>query len=110
MNFAEYQKQADTTAVYPKDNEFMRVGYPILGLNGEAGEVAEVLKKTWRDHGEITDKSVNKIHAELGDVLWYIAQTCTEFGLSMEEVAITNLKKLSDRKNRDKLHGSGDDR
>jgi NTP pyrophosphatase (non-canonical NTP hydrolase) len=109
MNFAEYQKEAIKTAVYP--NKGSNITYPVLGLNGEAGEIAEKVKKIIRDkNGFVDDKIRGAIKKELGDVLWYVAALCDELGLDMNDVAVTNIKKLKDRQLRDALHGSGDDR
>jgi len=109
MEFKEYQKKSRKTAIYPnKGNNFI---YPVLGLVGESGEVAEKIKKVIRDHnGILTEKQKEEIKKELGDVLWYLAQIATELGLSLEEIAHSNLKKLESRKKRNKLHGSGDNR
>ncbi|RPI27241.1 MAG: hypothetical protein EHM70_18095 [Chloroflexota bacterium] len=109
LNFDEYQKRAWRTAVYP--NCGTNLTYPVLGLNGEAGEVAEKYKKVLRDKGGVVDETTRAALAkELGDVLWYVAAACSELGLSMDEVAQANLEKLNDRKDRGMLHGSGDER
>jgi len=109
MNFEEYQKVSRETAVYPdKGDNFI---YPVLGLAGESGEVAEKIKKVLRDNNGIIDKErKEKIEKELGDVLWYLAQIATELGLSLDEIASNNIQKLKSRKKRNKLHGSGDNR
>lgn len=109
MNFEEYQKKSRETAVYPnKGNNFI---YPVLGLVGEAGEVAEKIKKVLRDDkGIVDDQKKEEIKKELGDVLWYLAQIATELNLSLDEIVETNLEKLESRKQRNKLHGSGDNR
>ncbi len=109
MTFEEYQKQARTTAIYPNlGNNFI---YPTLGLVGEAGEVAEKIKKVLRDgEGKITEEKKNELNKELGDVLWYLANLSVELGLSLEEVALNNLEKLKSRQERNQLHGSGDNR
>jgi NTP pyrophosphatase (non-canonical NTP hydrolase) len=96
MNFEEYQKQASATALYP--NRLKNLAYPTLGLTGEAGEVANVVKKIQRDFGgEITPEIRAKLKDELGDVLWYIAACADELGLTLEEVAEFNVKKLAAR-------------
>jgi NTP pyrophosphatase (non-canonical NTP hydrolase) len=108
MKFKEYQKLALQSAIYPKDNAII---YPVLGLVGEAGEVAEKVKKILRDKGGIfsdTDKA--EIVKELGDVLWYIAATCNDLGYSLAYCARLNTDKLSSRKERNVLQGSGDNR
>lgn len=109
MDFAAYQKKSRRTAQYPqKGNNFV---YPTLGLAGEAGEVAEKIKKILRDKkGRIGKKEKEEIKKELGDVLWYISQLATELGLSLDEVAERNLKKLLDRLERGRIGGEGDER
>jgi NTP pyrophosphatase (non-canonical NTP hydrolase) len=109
MNFKEYQTESRTTALYPnKDNNFV---YPTLGLVGEAGEIAEKVKKILRDaDGVVSEETKELIKKELGDVLWYIAQLSTELGLDLDEVAAANIEKLKSRKERNVLHGSGDNR
>ncbi|MBI3485782.1 nucleoside triphosphate pyrophosphohydrolase family protein [Candidatus Daviesbacteria bacterium] len=109
MTFKDYQKKSRITALYPnKDNNFI---YPTLGLTGEAGEVAEKIKKILRDDlGVITPEKKQEIEKELGDVLWYISQLATELKLSLEDVALKNLEKLLSRMKRKKLTGSGDNR
>ena len=96
MDFNEYQKKSSETAVYPNiGNNFI---YPTLGLVGEAGEVAEKIKKVIRDkNGIINEETRQEICKELGDVMWYISALCQELGLSMEKVAITNIEKLFNR-------------
>lgn len=100
MNFKEYQKLAATTAVYPHVDEYPIIGimYAGLGLAGEAGEVAENIKKSWRNQMRVTENRRVKIKDELGDVLWYVAQLSSELGLSLDEIAKDNLDKLLARK------------
>ncbi len=109
MNFTEYQKKSQETAVYPnKGNNYI---YPTLGLVGEAGEIANKVKKVDRDDsGKMTQERRENIKKELGDVLWYVAQLATELGLELDEVAEINLARLNSRKKRGALQGSGDDR
>lgn len=108
-DFDEYQKQCKKTAVYPKIGKSFI--YPTLGLVNEAGEFAGKVKKIFRDdYGEITKEKRNDLIHELGDIMWYIAQITTEFGLNMSDIAEENIKKLSSRKSRGTLHGSGDNR
>ena len=109
MNFKEYQKKSRKTAIYPNaDNNFI---YPTLGLVGEAGEVAEKIKKVIRDkEGVLDDEKRKEIEKELGDVLWYVSQLATELDLSLEEVAEKNIEKLYSRMDRGKLKGNGDNR
>ncbi len=109
MDFKEYQKKSRKTAKYPDaDRNFV---YPTLGLAGEAGEVADKVKKIIRDDGgEISPEKRKEIELELGDVLWYISQIATELNLSLENVALKNIDKLYSRLKREKLGGSGDKR
>lgn len=109
MQFDEYQTKSRETALYPDvGHNFV---YPTLGLVGEAGEVADKLKKTIRDDGGIlTEEKRREVGKELGDVLWYVAQVASEMGLSLNDVAEGNLEKLFSRKERGVIGGSGDNR
>ena len=85
--------------------------YPTLGLTNEAGEVAGKIKKIFRDRaGVISDADREALKYELGDVLWYLAQICTELDLTLEDVASANLTKLYDRLERNTIAGEGDNR
>jgi NTP pyrophosphatase (non-canonical NTP hydrolase) len=109
MNFSEYQTQSRVTARYPDQGN--NLTYPTLGLCGEAGEVADKLKKIMRDDGGVvSEEKKQDLKIELGDVLWYIAQLSTELGFQLEDVAQTNIDKLRSRMERNMLHGSGDNR
>lgn len=108
LTLNEYQQKASETALYPKEHG---VTYTILGLNGEAGEIADKYKKVIRDNkGELTPKVEEALVKELGDVLWYVAMCANELGYDLEWVASKNLEKLFSRKDRGKIQGSGDDR
>jgi NTP pyrophosphatase (non-canonical NTP hydrolase) len=109
VRFSEYQERSRATAVYPNAGD--NIVYPALGLCGEAGETAEKVKKAIRDDGgTLTEERREAIAAELGDVLWYVAQLATEADLGLEEIAEANLEKLASRQERSVLHGSGDER
>ena len=109
MDFKTYQKKARLTAQYA--NLGSNNIYQTLGLVGEAGEVAEKVKKVIRDKkGVFDDESKKAIKKELGDVLWYLSNLCNEFGFSFEEVALQNLEKLRLRASKGMISGSGDDR
>ena len=98
MNFEEYQDAASLTALYP--NRLKNLEYPTLGLAGEAGEVANIVKKIQRDFkGEITDEIRAKLKDELGDVLWYISACADELNLTLTEIAEFNVEKLAKRHN-----------
>src|SRR5215207_4212393 len=99
MNFEEYQVAASRTALYPRRKKNLE--YPTLGLAGEAGEVANIVKKIQRDHGgQITDEIRAKLKDELGDVLWYISACADELGLTLAEIAEYNVVKLAKRHHR----------
>ena len=109
MELADYQQRSRATAIYPDAGA--NLAYPALGLCGEAGEVAEKVKKAIRDDGGVlTAERRAALAGELGDVLWYVAQLATEAGLDLDEVAAGNLAKLRSRQARAALQGSGDDR
>ena len=103
MDFKEYQRKAVSFAIYPATHKVL---YPTLGLCGEAGEVAEKVKKQVRD-GVFNRHEVAK---ELGDVLWYLANICNDIGYNLDEIADLNISKLSSRKGRHVIQGSGDNR
>ena len=99
MKFEEYQSDASQTALYPQ--RLSNLEYPTLGLAGEAGEVANIVKKIQRDYGGIiTDEIRGKLKDELGDVLWYISACADELGLTLDEIAEFNVEKLARRHNR----------
>ena len=109
MELNQFQKESRMTALYPEVGK--NAIYPTLGLVGEAGEVADKVKKILRDKNGIFDsESKYAIKLELGDVLWYVSQLSSELGFDLDEVANTNLKKLKSRKDRGTLQGSGDER
>lgn len=106
MSFDIYQEKTGETAMYPPEKA---LEYLTLGLCSEAGEVAGKLKKIIRDNNGIVDEdAAQKLSLEIGDVLWYVAQLATTLGLQLSEVAEDNLKKLSARKNKGTITGSGD--
>ena len=105
--FAVYQRESRKTwSVIHTDHSIV---YPTLGLTNEAGEVAGKIKKIFRDrNGEISAADREALKQELGDVLWYLTQICTELGLTLEEVAEANLTKLFSRQARGVISGDGD--
>lgn len=95
--FNEYQKLSQATAVYPKHDGF-NIAYPVLGLTGEAGEVANEMKKVFRDDGGVvTPERKAKIVDEMSDCLWYIAALATELNVDLGDIATHNLEKLRKR-------------
>lgn len=116
--FDEYQKATHTTAMFTAGIENMGdseridalvISYLALGLSGEAAEVANKVKKVIR--GDYPASEISELLAkELGDVLWYVSELCTELGVSISDVAQGNINKLSDRQKRGAIKGDGDDR
>jgi NTP pyrophosphatase (non-canonical NTP hydrolase) len=107
-DFNTYQRSATRTAIYPPEHKIL---YPALGLAGEAGEVANKVKKVMRDGVENQpDNWKEQIASEIGDVLWYCAALATDLNVSLGMIASLNEKKLQDRYDRGKMNGSGDNR
>lgn len=109
MNLNEYQTKALRTA-NPKDknNELFHL---LLGLVGEAGEIAEKAKKIVRDHDSDFSKfDKEDFTKELGDVLWHVAVLADYFGIELETVGAKNIEKLASRLERGVIGGSGDNR
>lgn len=108
MKMNEYQWRATDTAVYPSAQA---VEYVVLGLVGEAGEIANRYKKVIRDNGGVLDNTArDQLAAEMGDVLWYLAMLSHELGVSLGDIAESNLQKLAARKLKGTIHGHGDNR
>lgn len=123
MTLDEYQFAATKTAMYPgvggyvirvSGTDFVDHMMPLLYLGlklaGEAGEVSEKVGKALRDGIDDEPAWAASVVKELGDVLWYVSQIARELGFTLQDVALTNLVKLADRKERGVLGGSGDDR
>lgn len=120
MNLNEYQEKARSTRF--EKTKGLEKGYSALGLTGEAGEVADKIKKIIRGDFDLEHYATNterkdaledfedSIIRELGDVLWYVAAVADDLEVSLELVASVNLEKLASRKDRGKLVGSGDNR
>lgn len=101
-----YQQKALEYAIYPQP-----IVYPALGINGEAGEIAEKVKKVLRDkEGVFGDAERLEIAKEVSDVLWYVAALADDLGYTLAEIAEMNINKLESRKDRGVLGGSGDNR
>src|SRR5687767_3264031 len=99
MNFQDYLSEASQTALYPR--RMNNLEYPTLGLAGDAGEVANIVKKIQRDHGGVINDEIRaKLKDELGDVLWYISACADELGLTLGEIAAFNVGKLAKRHGR----------
>ena len=103
-----YQQVAKSTAIYPREQAII---YPTLGLTGEAGEVANKVKKIIRDGSNSKDeKLVSEIKAEIGDCLWYIAVLADDFNIKLSDIASANIEKLANRQKKGTIQGSGDTR
>lgn len=108
MEASNYQKWSKSTAIYKPEGA---IAYLTLGLVGEAGEVANKVKKVLRDNnGEMTPEITEKIGDEIGDTMWYVVRLLDELGLDIREILQKNHDKLEDRKARNKIQGSGDNR
>jgi NTP pyrophosphatase (non-canonical NTP hydrolase) len=103
MDFNKYQDKAFTTATETSKNIY----YMTLGMAGESGEIANKIKKVMRDGATLDTEDIKK---EIGDVLWYCAGLCTVIGISLDDVAETNIAKLMSRKERGVIAGNGDNR
>lgn len=114
MNFLDYQYKTAETAVYPgagDQESYTGLSYVTLGLTGEAGEIANKVKKIARDdNNEIQPHHRAVLFDELGDVMWYVAQLASQLGYGLETVCRANVAKLADRAERGVLQGSGDNR
>ena len=108
LSLDDYQNLALETAIYPEE---YRIVYPALGLAGEAGEVADKIKKVIRDNnGNFTPTKCEEIAMEIGDVLWYCAVLANRIGYRLDTIGRMNYRKLKSRQQRGKLGGNGDNR
>lgn len=108
MALNEYQQAALSTAIYPHDHE---ISYLALALCGEAGEMADKVKKVLRDKdGRFFAPDIQAIANELGDVLWYAANLAHVLGYKLSDIAQMNIDKINSRMERGTLHGEGDNR
>ena len=116
MTLREYQEEAKKTAVYPNagDGSDYATSYTVLGLCGEAGELANLFKKYLRRDFSTSLKDIdflrNKMLDELGDALWYVSAVANELDISLDSLAQRNLNKLKGREERGTIKGSGDER
>lgn len=113
ISFTDYQLATSETAIYPGAGEGTSnaLSYVALGLAGEAGEVANKVKKVIRDNDGQTNNEIRAdLAKEIGDVLWYLTRLADEIGYSLEYLAEGNLDKLRSRHERGVIGGSGDNR
>jgi NTP pyrophosphatase (non-canonical NTP hydrolase) len=109
--FDDYQTFTNSTAKYPGQGSFLGLVYCALGLAGEAGELANKVKKILRDtSGELTEEVKAALADEAGDVNWYLAQFAAELKMMYREIPQRNVKKLEGRMARGTISGSGDNR
>lgn len=102
--FADYSAAIAPLVLYPKKSQMEALQYIVLGLNGEAGEVAEQIKKAMRnDDGELTSERIESLKKEAGDVLWYLTRLAAELNTSLDEIAQINVEKLYGRKEKGNL-------
>lgn len=104
MEFNEYLTFVKTMKVYPEKHAII---YPALGISGEAGEVAEKVKKWMRGDRELDKLELLK---EAGDVLWYLTSLADDLGFTLQDLVDANIAKLSSRKERGVQKGDGDNR
>lgn len=111
LTLKQYQAFTRTTAIYPKDTA---IEYLTLGLVGEAGEIANKIKKVIRDSDSWTveqyKESREEVVKELGDVFWYLVRIADEMGKDSEDIIKENMVKLQSRKERGTISGNGDNR
>jgi len=108
MKFSEYEEVIKATAIYPSTHKIL---YPALGMAGEAGEVANKVKKLIRDGDyRLSQEWREQLAAEIGDVLWYCAALAKDINMPLAQIAASNREKLLSRKERGTLKGSGDKR
>lgn len=108
ITFAAYAQGAAATDLYPQESKIL---LHALGLNGEAGEYGDKIKKIYRDRdGVIAEDNRQALAKELGDVLWYVTRAASDLGFTLEEIAQMNHDKLASRFERGKIHGNGDER
>jgi NTP pyrophosphatase (non-canonical NTP hydrolase) len=104
MELDDYQQQAIAFAIFPASCSLV---YPALALSEECGELNGKIAKCMRDG---TEFPLDAIRKECGDVLWQLNAVVSYFGWSLSDVATENIAKLTDRKARKVLSGSGDNR
>ena len=92
MKLNEYQKLAERTINRKLNYEEMEL-HALHGMVGEIGEIHSIYQKRYQGH----DKDENHIKKEVGDLLWFIAELCTSFGWTLEEIAQMNIDKLKAR-------------
>jgi NTP pyrophosphatase (non-canonical NTP hydrolase) len=105
MNVNDYQQWAKTTRLETADSTYL-----MLGLVGEVGELYSVVAKSVRDENISNEDLGIAIVKEMGDIMWFLANIAEDMGVSLSTVLELNIAKLEDRKKRDAIKGSGDER
>jgi NTP pyrophosphatase (non-canonical NTP hydrolase) len=107
-NFFDYERIAMSTKVGWNKNEIL---YPLVGMCGETGEVADKIKKVIRDkNGNFSKEDKIEILKEIGDTLWYMTALCQDLGYTLKDAANINLEKVTKRREENTIHGEGDNR
>jgi NTP pyrophosphatase (non-canonical NTP hydrolase) len=110
MDFDEYQKQAQQSVINHHD-PLMDKTIWVLGISGEASEIAEKWKKLVAyEDADLSDEKKAELAKEMGDVLWYLAAFAHSLDLSFQDIADANIKKVLSRKERGAIKGRGDNR
>lgn len=109
MDFSEYEELAVRTATFSGKQKEHILAYLTLGVTGEAGEIAEKIKKAMRnEEGVISEERRDALKLEVGDVLWYLTMLSRELNFTLEDAAKANIEKLADRARRDVIKSQGD--
>lgn len=105
MNLKEYSQKIEKTWI-SNEKDLVRIGF---GIGGESGELLELFKKYYR--GDFSEYDFyNKLEPEIGDLFYYLIMLCNYIGADSQKLLNLNIKKLQDRKNRNKIQGFGDNR
>ncbi len=111
VDMLEYQRECGRHAFYPGRGKALGLSYITHGLTGEAGEIANKVKKMLRDDDmRLTPERHEQLVSEAGDVLWYLAMLAEELGVPLSVIAERGLEKLAARRERGTLAGEGDER
>lgn len=124
LNLEEYARMTQKAAIYRDEVDdlvaeasdesiakMLKIFYATTGLAGEAGEIANKVKKILRDNrGVVSEDTRTKLLGELGDVAWYLVALTEELGFTIEEVLAFNYEQIRSRQARGTLTGDGDDR
>lgn len=108
VSLDEYQDFVESTwipAATPMENE-LRI---LMGIFGESGELAELVKKFYRDQGDPMEFR-DLAEKEIGDILYYLAKIANFYDLTLQDCLNNNVLKLTSRKERNVITGSGDNR